>query len=131
MKLYFLLLTCLLINLSSNDSSYSIYTFINNLENNGYSEILCYLKCNFSDDIAIDFCKELIKSNDCEIYIKVYLSCSSHEIKERPKILQPIDPEELKKYLNGKKVKNVLLLNNTIKEVNMAISKVVTKIKTF
>ena len=131
MKLYFLLLTCLLINLSSNDGAYSIETFINNLENNGYSEILNYLKCNFSTDIAIEFCKELIKSNDCETYVKVYLSCTSNG-NRRSSINSEsyIDLEELKNYLYGEDVQNVLLLNSTIEEVNMAISRVVTNIET-
>ena len=52
---------------------YSIDSLIDYLRGNGYYEIIEQVKINFGDDIAIDFCKELVRSYDCETVVRVYM----------------------------------------------------------
>ena len=45
----------------------------NYLQENGFFELLTEIKHNLGNDVSIDFCKELFKSNDCETVIRVYI----------------------------------------------------------
>ena len=101
--------------------------FINNLEKEGYYEILFYIKCNFGDDVTIAVCQEFVQSKDCEIYVKVYL----------PSCVQNVPPylfkkEPLTNYLNQNEVKKVLLTNNNnnVDHVDQSITKVAARIDT-
>ena len=54
-------------------NDYSIDNLINFLENTGYYEILVQVKIHFGEDVAISLCKDLVKTNHCEIVINVYI----------------------------------------------------------
>ena len=126
MNFYLVLISCLLISVTSGFKDYSIDTFINNIEEAGYYEILYDIKCQFGTDVTIAFCKEFVKSNDCERYVNVYLpSCF-----QNPKYL--FNKELLKNYLNQKEVKKVLLTNNNnnVDHVDQSITKVAARIDT-
>ena len=80
------------------DSTYSIDALLDYLQESGYYEIIYQVKIYFGDDIAIDFCKEIVKTNQCEEVVRIYMSSSSssymnhcpkipemnHEIKPKP-----------------------------------------------
>ena len=67
-------LLCLLIVLDVK-SSFSIDDFLNYLQETGYYDIIMKIKYYYNVDIAISFCKEFIKSNDCDLLVRVYIPC--------------------------------------------------------
>ena len=52
---------------------YSIDIFLDYLQEKGYYDLIQAIKGTFGDDIAKDICKQLTKSNDCEIVVRVYM----------------------------------------------------------
>ena len=76
MKTLGILLLSLLI-ISEVKADYSIDPFINYLQEKGYYDIIVQIKNFYGDDIAISFCKEFIKSDDCNPLVKIYIQNSS------------------------------------------------------
>ena len=76
MKALFIILLSLIIVLDVK-ADYSFETFINYLQEKGYFELFEQIKHYYGNDIAIEFCKELIKSADCEQVIRIYISSIS------------------------------------------------------
>ena len=72
MKALCILLLSLLI-VSDAKTDYSIDTFIKFLQENGYYDILMQIKLYYGDDIAISLCKNFIKSEHCELLVRVYI----------------------------------------------------------
>ena len=62
-----------LIALNGLDES-SINFFLNYLLETGYYDVIEAVKKVYGNDIAIEVCKEFLQSNDCEEFVKVYLS---------------------------------------------------------
>ena len=54
-------------------SGYSINEFINYLQETGYYEIIMQIKHYYNADIAISFCKEIIKNSDCDLIVRIYI----------------------------------------------------------
>ena len=69
--LLFFLLFCYFVN---GQKGYSIDELLEYLKRIGYFDIIQEVKRSFGPDIAIDVCKALIKNNDCEIIVRVYMS---------------------------------------------------------
>ena len=122
MKFYLLFLAFLLLSQPSNGDSYSIDPFLSYMEENGYASILHEIKCNLGDDVAISVCKEIIQSNDCDTYIKVYLICPN-KIKNKNMILED--------YLLSESVRKILFVNKTEEEIKKIIEKLLIKVKRF
>ena len=55
------------------NQSFSINNFLDYLKNTGYYETIEYIKLIFGDDVAIEVCRELLQTNDCEVVVKVYM----------------------------------------------------------
>ena len=91
MKTLGILLLSLLI-ISEVKADYSIDPFINYLQEKGYYDIIVQIKNFYGDDIAISFCKEFIKSDDCNPLVKIYIQNSS-EAKAGQGIIE-IEPSE-------------------------------------
>ena len=66
----FLILT----TISNIKGDYSIEAFLNYLQEKGLYDLLVEVKSYFGVDVSIEFCKELIKSYECETVIRVYIS---------------------------------------------------------
>ena len=66
----FLILT----TISNIKGDYSIEAFLNYLQEKGLYDLLVEVKTYFGTDISISFCKELIKSIDCDTVVRVYIS---------------------------------------------------------
>ena len=62
-----------LIALNGLDES-SINFFLNYILETGYYDVFESIKKVFGSDVAIDFCKEFLQTNDCEEAINVYMS---------------------------------------------------------
>ncbi len=122
MKFYLLFLAFLLLSQPSNGNDYSIEAFLSYIEENGYYSILHEIKCNLGDDVAISFCKEFIKSNDCDLYIRVYLICSKKELTKNI---------SLKNYLLSDSVKKILFVDKTEEEIKKKIEKFSLKVEPF
>ena len=70
-----MLLILAIISNIKGEKDYSVNTFINYLQDNGIYELLELIKKQFGDDVSIEICKEMfIKSFDCEMVVKVYMS---------------------------------------------------------
>ena len=68
----FLILT----TISNIKGSYSIADLLNYLQEKGLYELLVEVKSYFGNDVSIDFCKQLVATNDCETLVRVYISVS-------------------------------------------------------
>ena len=73
-----LLIFATISNIKSDD--FSIDTFLNYLEEKGLFGMIAEIKYYFGDDVSIAFCKELIKSQHCEITVRVYMPARSRQI---------------------------------------------------
>ena len=71
-KLLFIIILPL-IALNGLDKS-SINFFLNYLQKSGYYDVIERIKKVFGSDIAIEFCKEFLQTNDCKEAINVFMS---------------------------------------------------------
>ena len=69
----FLILT----TISNIKGDYSINALINYLQEKGLYEFLFEVKSYYGNDVSISICKQLVKSNDCETLVRVYISASN------------------------------------------------------
>ena len=76
MKYTIILLLALLIVTKESGDSYQINTFLNYLQKNDYFEIINEVKCQLSDEIAIEICETLTESPYCEEIVKIYMVCN-------------------------------------------------------
>ena len=70
---YLFYMILILSNIEVLKGDYSIDPFLDYLQNTGYYDIIQSIKLYFGEDIAIDVCEELTKSNDCETVVRVYM----------------------------------------------------------
>ena len=92
MKAFTTLLSMLFI-ISFVNGTYSIDVFLEYLQNEGYYDLLLEIKNSLGDDVAIYMCKELVKSDDCDIVVKVYMTSSDRK-RINPTTLEPIDIDD-------------------------------------
>ena len=121
MKFYSFLLATLLINLANSD--FSMDSFINTIQFFHLDEIILNIKCFFGDDISIAFCKLFMESNECESYVKIYLTCPYDRRPANQR--RPERGKDLENYLLSEPVQEVLLLNNPQEIVNKNIKRLV------
>ena len=86
MKVLALLLSLLIVLDAKTD--YSIESFINYLQEKGYYNLLVEIKRYYGKDVAIDVCREIIQSKDCETLIKIYIQNGSRGHGEDMKTLE-------------------------------------------
>ena len=72
--LYLFCIILILSNIEVQGGSFSIDDFLDYLQEKGYYDIIQAVKNSFGDDIAIAVCEELVKSNDCEIVVRIYMT---------------------------------------------------------
>ena len=70
---YLFCMILILSNIEVQGTTFSIGALLDYLQETGYYEIIQAIKNSFGDDIAIDVCKELTNSNDCEEIVRVYM----------------------------------------------------------
>ena len=70
--LLLLLLPLIIFNLDL--SNYSINSFLDYLQETGLYEVIRNVKMLLGDDVAVEFCKEFVKSNDCKTVVIIYMS---------------------------------------------------------
>ena len=102
--------------ISSQDDDFSIIAFLNYLEENGYFEIISRIKYSFGVDPAIDFCKDLFPTKDCEEIVNNYIIIRR---------CRPIVPEALEDIIFQNL--EILLTIKTNKEILDIISKLKEK----
>ena len=116
-------------------SKYSINKFIEYLEETGYYEVISNIKSVLGDDMAIDVCKEFVKSNDCEVVIRTYMIIAysrqfdfEEEAKEKQKEPEP-EPKKIGLYelIHQDENLNVLKKFYTEKEIKTSIFKILKK----
>ena len=86
MKVLALLLSLLMILDVKTD--FSIESFINYLQEKGYYDLLVEIKRYYGKDVAIDVCKEIIQSTDCETIIRIYIPNETRRAGEDMKTLE-------------------------------------------
>ena len=74
---YLFYMMLLLSNIEVLRGSYSIDSLLDYLQEKGYYDIILAIKTYFGDDVAIDFCQELVQSNNCEEVVRVYTATQS------------------------------------------------------
>ena len=68
---YLFYMMLLLSNIEVQGGDYSIDVFLDYLQQKGFYDIIQAVKIYFGDDIAIDVCKELAPTIDCETVVRV------------------------------------------------------------
>ena len=119
MKLFNLLLLTLAI-IAKVKGSYSIDSFITELENNGYYDIIVQVNRYYGNDVAIEMCKSLTQSFSCEELVRVYIGKPPKPPTPRPggpSFVIPTIVEILNKNMN------ILEENMTQDEINYLINK--------
>ena len=78
----------------SGDTTYSIDALLDYLQETGYYEIIYQVKKHFGDDVAIDFCKGIVKTTQCNEVVRVYMSTISSSGQRRcpKKEIEPVNP---------------------------------------
>ena len=71
--IYLFYMMLLLSNIGVLQGDYSIGSLLDYLQEKELYDLIQTLKIYFGNDVAIDVCKELIQSNDCEIVVRVYM----------------------------------------------------------
>ena len=70
--------------------NFSIDTFLNYIQGNGYYEAINLVKCETTSDIAVEFCEILCESPHCDEVVRIYMTCNNFrlltELKFRPSI---------------------------------------------
>ena len=69
-----IILLFILVGISNSKGDFSIGTFINYLRETKIYELFEEIKYSLGNDVCIYFCKELIGSNRCEEFVKIYLN---------------------------------------------------------
>ena len=80
----FFLIFIILENIKSK-KFFSISSFLNHIKENGYYDVITIITHSFGDDIAIDFCKEIYQTNDCEVIVNNYIPKKSATRRIGPK----------------------------------------------
>ena len=71
-------------------ANYSIIDFLNYLQEKGYYDIIVEVKRYFGKDVAIEICKGLVSSGDCEQLVRIYIPNTSRGDDEGMKTLESI-----------------------------------------
>ena len=71
---YLFYLILILSNKEVLGGDYSISIFLDYLQEKGYYNVIQEIKNTFEENVAIIVCKQLTKSNDCEIVVRVYMT---------------------------------------------------------
>lgn len=104
----------LIIFFAYEQSSYSIDTLINYLQESGYYDIIQQIKLIYGDDVAISFCQELVDTGDCRTVVKIYMTpninVSPRDDKELDKLIKDLPTdfvEDLKRLLDKYKYEEI------------------------
>ena len=81
---YLFYMIFILSNIEVLKGDYSIAPFLDYLQETGYYDIIKSIKLYFGEDIAIDVCEELTKSNDCETVVRFYMNPGGSKGKRVP-----------------------------------------------
>ena len=87
---YFLFLLFILSNIGV-EGKYSIDSILDYLQQTRYYDLLQEIKNQFGDDVAIDVCKALTKSSDCEQIIRVYMTNGGNRLLKEQDEMKPMD----------------------------------------
>ena len=116
---YLLYMMLLMSNIEVLRGDYSIDSFLDYLQESEYYNLIQAIKNNFGDDVAMDVCKELFKSNDCETVVRVYMTNDSGSgSSTKSKIQRHIDTsiyEEIIEYFENKYTNIIEEMKNLIK----------------
>ena len=105
-------------------SVYSIKGFLDYLQQTGYYEVIIEIKFALGNDIAIDFCKEFVQSQDCEQVVKIYMT----RIYVRGDIKKPnLEPIYLMKILHQDEIQKILSKFYSIKEIEDKTKRILIK----
>ena len=88
----------LLSNIGVLRGDYSINPFLDYLQEKGYYDIIQSVKIYFGDDIAIDICKELAPTIDCETVVRVYMTGENESGSEGNKRIKRPPPNDTQTY---------------------------------
>ena len=121
----FLLLALLIVatnakpNIKKILTKYSIYTFLNYLQENDYYDLIYWAKCSYGDDIAIGLCQDLVSSVFCEPVVIVYMpSCPAYS-----------PPVEVKEFFSEPKNVEILKKDFTELEIETIVKKTDLKVQ--
>ena len=105
-------------------SVYSIKKLLDYLQKTGYYEVIIEIKSVLGNDIAIDFCKDFVQSQDCEEVVNIYMrpSCARGDIKK-----PNLEPIYLMKIVHQDEIQKILSKFYSIKEIEDKTKRILIK----
>ena len=94
------------------------------LEKTGYYEVIIEIKSVLGNDIAIDFCKDFVQSQDCEEVVKIYMIPSLARGDIKKPILEPI---YLLKIVHQDEIQKILSQFYSLKEIEDKTKRILIK----
>ena len=122
MKLLFTLLLTIAIFINAK-GDFSINPLLDYLQESGYYQILAQIKYHIGEDIAIDVCKDLVKSIHCEEIIRIYIPPGPSKINSK---------KDKKPLSDGEKLLNIIMENYDVlvnEKGKDAVEEYINKIK--
>ena len=122
MKLLFTLLLTIAIFVNVK-GDFSINPLLDYLQESGYYQILAQIKYHIGEDIAIDVCKDLVKSIHCEEIIRIYIPPGPSKINSK---------KDKKPLSDGEKLLNIIMENYDVlvnEKGKDAVEEYINKIK--
>ena len=133
MKSLFIFLIYLLLIVKNQDTtveSYSVNSFIDYIQNNGYWDIFQEVKNKFGIDVSIEFCQAIVPSPHCDEVVRVYIPKTNHgnitEDEEEPEISY-LDINDLDYFLENNNFIGILTQNITYSQLVKLIGKIKMK----
>ncbi len=112
------------------EEDFTMNTFINILQSSGNYTIIYNIKCIMGDDIAIEFCEEIEKTNLCKTLVQTYMECPKTQDKNIEQLIKLILERKngikiLKRlYLLLLKYQKELNIKDLLKYIQNAIEKI-------
>ena len=113
-KIIIVLLALLIVaNKAECEQMNSINNLLNDLQKEGYYDLIYQIKCNWGDDIAIDVCRRLVDSPHSEEIIRVYMNSCINDQKDI----------NLNDFINKEENMNILLKRLSKNEIERFVKK--------
>ena len=108
----YLLLAAFIISNIDGFANYSIKTFIDYLQESGQYDIIFAIRKFLGNDVAIEYCKQLVETEHCDDVVRVYMNKENDSSSSGPRKIPPKLPSEDDLNLESQIIFDKLAINN-------------------
>ena len=117
----YLLLAAFIISNIDGLANYSIKTFIDYLQESGQYDIIFAIRKFLGNDVAIEYCKQLVETEHCDDVVRVYMNKENDSSSSGPRKIPPKLPSEDDLNLESQIIFDKLAINNDDEKREMII----------